>query len=259
MTTLNLSGKIALVTGAARGIGQGCAVALARCGADVIVNGRPGGTSLSETCQQIEDLGRQATPIEADAFERSACEQLVAQTLAAAGRIDILVSNPASGRRCAFLEYEPSDFDRDIQGTLTAGFNMAQLVALHMVERGGGGKIVFISSVHAEVPYPPAVAYNAAKAGLNHMTSAIAIELFEHRINVNVINPGWIDTPGERQDFTEEQIQREGRKLPWGRLGTPADIGRAAAFLASDDADYITGTTLRVDGGFVYKDCAPPA
>ena len=259
MTTLNLSGKIALVTGAARGIGQGCAVALARCGADVIVNGRPGGTSLSETCQQIEDLGRQATPIEADAFERSACEQLVSQTLAAAGRIDILVSNPASGRRCAFLEYEPSDFDRDIKGTLTAGFNMAQLVALHMVERGGGGKIVFISSVHAEVPYPPTVAYNAAKAGLNHMASAIAIELFEHRINVNVINPGWIDTPGERQDFTEEQIQREGRKLPWGRLGTPADIGRAAAFLASADADYITGTTLRVDGGFVYKDCAPPA
>ena len=256
---VNLEGKIALVTGAAGGIGQGCAVELARCGADVVVNGRPDGTSPAVTCQQIESLGRKATPIEADVFERSACEQLVSGALEAVGRIDILVSNPASGWRCPFLEFDPDEFERNIKGTLNAGFHMAQLVARHMVDRGGGGKIIFISSVHAEMPYPPAVSYNAAKAGLNHMTSSIAVELFQHRINVNVINPGWIDTPGERRDFTEEQIQREGQKLPWGRMGTSADIGRAAAFLASDDADYITGTTLRVDGGFVYKDVAPPA
>lgn len=256
---MNLEGKIALVTGAAGGIGHGCAVELARCGADVIVNGRPGGTSLSTTCQQIESLGRKATPIEADAFERSDCTQLVSQALEAAGRIDILVSNPASSHRCPFLEFDPDEFERGIKGTLTAGFHMAQLVARHMVERGGGGKIIFISSVHAERPYPPCLPYNAAKAGLNHMASSIAIELFQHRINVNCINPGWIDTPGERRDFTEEQIQRDGRKLPWGRMGTPADIGRAAAFLASDDADYITGSALRVDGGFVYKDLAPLA
>ena len=256
---MNLEGKIAIVTGAAGGIGQGCAVELARCGADVVVNGRSGGTSPVATCQQIESLGRKATPIEADVFDRSACEQLVSQALEAVGRIDILVSNPSSGWRCPFLEFDPDEFERNIKGTLNAGFHMAQLVARHMVERGGGGKIVFISSVHAEVPYQPSVSYNAAKAGLNHMTSSIAVELFKHRINVNVINPGWIDTPGERRDFTEEQIQREGQKLPWGRMGTSADIGRAAAFLASDDADYITGTMLRVDGGYVYKDAGPPA
>ena len=256
---MNLDGKIALVTGAAGGIGQGCAVELARCGADVIVNGRPGGTSLAATCQEIEGLGQTCTPLEADVFHRSGCEQLVSDALEQKGRIDILVSNPANGHRCAFLEFDPDEFERNGKGTLTAGFHIAQLAARHMVQRGGGGKIVFISSVHAEMPYPPCVSYNAAKAGLNHLTSSIAIELFEHRINVNCINPGWIDTPGERRSFTEEQIQREGQKLPWGRIGTPTDIGRAAVFLSSDDADYITGTELRVDGGFVYKDLAPPA
>ena len=126
-----------------------------------------------------------------------------------------------------------------------------------MLQRGGGGKIVFTSSVQALMPYARSVAYNAAKAGLNHMAETIAVELAPHRINVNVIEPGWIDTPGERKAFGEERIQQEGPKLPWGRLGTPADIGKAAVFLASDDADYVTGAILRVDGGFWFKDCRP--
>jgi glucose 1-dehydrogenase len=132
---------------------------------------------------------------------------------------------------------------------------MSQLVARHMVERGHGGKIIFISSVHAPMPYAGSVAYNAAKAGLNHMARTIAIELAPHRINVNAIEPGWIDTPGERLVFGDEMMAREGAKLPWRRLGTPADIGKAAAFLASDDADYISSATLRVDGCFLFKDC----
>jgi glucose 1-dehydrogenase len=123
-----------------------------------------------------------------------------------------------------------------------------------MVDRGGGGKIVFISSVHAQRPYARSVAYNAAKAGLNHLARTIAAELIRHRINVNVIEPGWIDTPGEHLTFGSEAIEKAGPTLPWGRMGTPADIGRAAAFLASDDADYITGATLTVDGGFLLRD-----
>jgi glucose 1-dehydrogenase len=107
-----------------------------------------------------------------------------------------------------------------------------------MVARGGGGKIVFISSVHARIPYARSVAYNAGKAGLNHMAFTIAAELVRHRINVNVIEPGWIDTPGEHETFGDEAIREAAPTLPWGRLGTPEDIGKAAAFLASDDADY---------------------
>ena len=256
---MRFENKVALVTGAGRGIGKGCALELARGGAHVIINDRPDSPDLLTTQREIEELGAQATLLEADVFQQSGSEELVKSALAAAGQIDILVSNPANGHRCPFLDFDPDEFERNIKGTLTAGFHMSQLVARHMVERGGGGKIVFISSVHAEMPYLPAISYNAAKAGLNHMTASIAVELFEHRINVNVINPGWIDTPGERRDFTEEQIQSEGRKLPWGRIGTSADIGQAAAFLSSDAADYITGSVLRVDGGFVYKDCNPAA
>ena len=154
----------------------------------------------------------------------------------------------------AFLDYDPELFERTIAGTLTSGFHMAQLVARHMVERGGGGRIVFISSVHAEMPQANSVAYNAAKAGLNHLMRTIAVELSPHRINVNAIEPGWIDTPGERATFSEEVIEREKEKLPWGRLGQPEEIGKAAAFLCSSDADYITGTVLPVDGCFRFKD-----
>jgi glucose 1-dehydrogenase len=136
-----------------------------------------------------------------------------------------------------------------MKGTLIGGFHMSQLVAREMVAQGRGGKIIFISSCHVHTPYARSVAYNAAKAGLNNMAMTIAGELTSHRINVNVIEPGWIDTPGEHEAFTDQALARAGAALPWGRLGTPEDIGKAAAFLASSAADYITGAILRVDGG----------
>jgi glucose 1-dehydrogenase len=187
--------------------------------------------------------------VEGDVFQRPSCQEVVAAALAALGRIDILISNPARSIRAPFLEYDPDAFEQVLQGTLTGGFHMSQLVARHMVERGGGGKIVFISSIHVRIPYARSVAYNAAKGGLNHMAFTIANELLTHRINVNVIEPGWIDTPAEHESFGETVLAQAGPTLPWGRLGTPADIGKAAVFLASDDADYITGTALLVDGG----------
>ena len=134
-----------------------------------------------------------------------------------------------------------------------SGFHMSQLVARHMVQKGGGGKIIFISSCHVHIPYARSLPYNAAKAGLNQMALTIAAELFPHRINVNVIEPGWIDTPGEHEAFGDELLAKAGATLPWGRLGTPEDIGKAAVFLASDDADYITGAALRVDGGILLQ------
>ena len=119
--------------------------------------------------------------------------------------------------------------------------------------------MVFISSVHAQMPMARAIAYNAAKAGLEHMARTMAVELLPHRINVNVIAPGWIDTPGERVSFSEQVIAAEAEKLPWGRLGQPDEIGKAAAFLCSEDANYITGVVLPVDGGFRFRDCVPDA
>lgn len=254
-TIMDLNGKTALITGAGRGIGKGCAVELAKAGANVVINDRPGSPDLESTAAEIRELGRTCHAVESDAFSREGCQQILEAGLDAAGHIDILISNPAFSQRCAFLDYPPETFDRTIAGTLTAGFHMSQLVARHMVERGQGGRIVFISSIQAQMPIGLCVAYAAAKAGLNHMMRTIAVELSAHRINVNAIEPGWIDTPGEHVTFSEEAIEEEGRKLPWGRLGLPEDIGRAAAFLASSDADYITGVTLPVDGLFRFKDC----
>jgi len=252
---MNLRGKTAIVTGAGRGIGKGCALELARAGANVVINDRCGSPDLATTEQDIRQLGRDCEAVEADVFSRAGCESLVSAALKAASRIDILISNPALGMRCDFLDYKPEDFERVIAATLVSGFHISQLVARHMVEHGDGGKIVFISSVQAEMPMARSVAYGAAKAGLNHMARTMAVELSRHRINVNVIEPGWIDTPGEHVAFSAEVIRQEGAKLPWGRLGTPEDIGSAAVFLASDAADYISGSVLPVDGCFRFKDC----
>lgn len=250
---MKLIGKRALVTGAARGIGRGCALQLARAGADVVVNDREITPQAEATVAEIRALGREATLVEGNVFDRSGCESVVERAVAAMGRLDILVSNPAYSRRADFLDYDPETFEKVIQGTLTGGFHMSQLVARHMVERGGGGKIVFISSVHAKVPYVRSVAYNAAKLGLNNLALTIAAELAPHRINVNVIEPGWIDTPQERETFGDAMLDEQGRQLPWGRLGQPEEMGKLAAFLCSEDADYITGSIVLADGGLALR------
>lgn len=247
---MKLAGKMALVTGAGRGIGRGCAVALARAGADLVLNDLRENDDLHGVAAEVEALGRRAVVVAGDAFDRTTCERIAARAVEALGRIDVFVSVPAFSRRGAFLDYPADLLDRTLQGTLAAGFGMSQLVARHMAGRGGRGKIIYISSVHAEMVHYGSAAYAAAKAGLNQMAFVAAAELAPHRINVNVIEPGWIDTPAERQTFGDATVDDEASKLPWGRLGTPDDIGHAAVFLASDEADYVTGALLRVDGGY---------
>lgn len=254
---MNLTGRTALVTGAGRGIGRGCAIELARAGADIALNDRQPSPDTDATLAEIRAFGRKAILVDGDAFERTSVEGIVERAVAGLGKIDILVSNPAYSKRGDFLDYDPALFERTLQATLTAGFHASQLVARHMVERNQGGKIVFISSVHARIPYAASVAYNAAKSGLNHMARTIAAELIRYRINVNVIDPGWIDTPGEHIAFGDDAIKAGAELLPWKRLGTPEDIGQAATFLCSPAADYITGTSILVDGGYSLREALP--
>ncbi len=202
---MTLSGKTALVTGAGRDIGKGCAVELACAGADIVLNDRPESPDIESAAEEIRSLGRKCHVITADVFSRTGCEQLVGAALKAVPKIDILISNPAFSRRGAFLDYPPELFEETIRGTLTSGYHLSQLVARHMVERADGGKIVFISSVQAQIPSALCFAYGAAKAGLNHMMRSIAVELSDYRINVNAIEPGCNPSPVD--GFFEPHVQ----------------------------------------------------
>lgn len=250
-----LEDKIALVTGAARGIGRGIALCLAEEGAHVAINdlaagGRPRAVAPADTAAEIAAMGRRSAAYEADVSDREAVAAMFAAAAEALGPIDIVVANAALSIRQPVVEASWEGVLRTIEVTQFGVFHTCQAAARHMVARGGPGKIIIIGSVLAEIPMQTSAAYNMAKAAVNHLGRTLAAELTQHRINVNVINPGYIDTPGERAFASEEQIRQTAEILPWGRLGTPHDIGRAAAFLASDDADYITGTVLQVDGGY---------
>ena len=221
---------------------------------DLILNDRPGSEQLAQTAEQIRSLGRKCWTLPADVFSGEGRSGLVREAVQHAGAIDILISNPAYGKRGRLIDFSADDFDKVVDATFKSGFHVSQAVARHLVGRGSGGKILFISSVHAVMPVERNAPYGAAKAALNHLTQSMAVELFSQRINVNAIEPGWIDTPGERTSYCDEVIKTAGRSLPWGRIGTPADVGRAAVFLVSDAADYITGAVLPVDGGYRFKD-----
>jgi len=244
-------GKVALITGAARGIGRGVALCLAEEGASLIVNdlAPTDGLGARGTVQEVEALGRPALAYDADISDRDQVAALFAAGVAHFGRIDVVVANAAFSIREPVIEARWEHVLRTLEVTQFGVFHTCQAAAQQMV-RQGGGKIVIIGSILGEIPFLNSAAYNMAKAAVNHLGRTLAAELAAHRINVNVVNPGYIDTPGERKFATEEQIALAARSLPWGRLGTPRDIGRAVAYLASDDADYITGSALVVDGGY---------
>ena len=244
-------GKVALITGAARGIGRGVALCLAEEGASLIVNdlAPTDGLGARGTVQEVEALGRPALAYDADISDRDQVAALFAAGVAHFGRIDVVVANAAFSIREPVIEARWEHVLRTLEVTQFGVYHTCQAAAQQMV-RQGGGKIVIIGSILGEIPFLNSAAYNMAKAAVNHLGRTLAAELAAHRINVNVVNPGYIDTPGERKFATEEQIALAARSLPWGRLGTPRDIGRAVAYLASDDADYITGSALVVDGGY---------
>jgi glucose 1-dehydrogenase len=246
-----LDGKVALITGAARGIGRGCALELARRGADIVVNDFANVEQAQATAEEIRSLGGRALTIPGDVSDRKAMEETVRRAVAEFGRLDILIANAARNIRKPFLEMEEQDMADTLAVTLWGAFHVSQFAARQMVRQGHGGSIVFISSVHAVLPTPNNLAYNTAKSGLNHMARTMAAELVSHAVRVNIIEPGWIDTPGERRYKTEEELQNAGKALPMGRLGCIQDIARGAGYLCSDDAAYVTGTMLRIDGGYV--------
>ena len=251
MELKRLEGKVALVTGSNRGIGRASALCLAEEGADVLVNYRSHAKEAEDVVEAIQKMGRRALAWQADVADRTQIAAMVQGTVERFGKLDIAIANAAYSVRQPVLDAQWEDVERTVAVTQFGAFHVCQFAAQRMVAQGAGGKIVIISSIHAEFPFVTNAAYNMAKAAINQLARTMAGELARQHINVNVINPGWIDTPGERETATEEEIQKGARRIPWGRMGTPRDIGRCVAFLASDDADYITGSCLRVDGGYL--------
>jgi glucose 1-dehydrogenase len=237
---------VAIVTGAGRGIGRATALALAQAGADVVVNDLAGAEAVAD---EVRQAGRRALAIEADVADPAAVAAMVERATRELGSVDIAVANAAFSHRQPLREADLRTFSRTIDVTMWGAFHTLRSAVQQMIAQGTGGSIVIISSPHAVVAIPHSMAYNMAKAAVDHMARTAAIELVEERIRVNVIHPGWIDTPGERKFFSEDQIREGAMKLPWKRLGKPEEIGRGVVFLCDPASDYITGTTLKIDGG----------
>jgi glucose 1-dehydrogenase len=248
---MKLRDRVAIVTGASRGIGRAIALELAQNGADVTINYFTHRDEAEDLARQIRNSGHRALLFQGDVANRQVDELMIQETVKAFGRVDVLVNNAALNIRKSLLELDVDDVERVWGVSMWSVFHCSQLAARQMVYQGGGGNIIVISSVHAFRPFPLSTAYNGAKAAISHMACTWAVELSQHKIRVNVVEPGWIDTPGERKFVPEEQIQEQGKKLLMGRLGTAEEIAKGVLFLVSDDASYVTGSCLRIDGGFV--------
>lgn len=246
---MSFLGKNALVTGSSKGIGAGVALELARQGANVTINCNSSVDQAEEVADVIRSLGRKALVVAADVSEQSAVEEMVAKTVAEFGSLDVFVSNAVYSDRELMLNADMDGFKRTVNVSMWGAFFGVRAASQQMVRQGNGGAITVISSPHANIPIPTAMAYNMSKAAIDHMARTAAIELVKYGIRVNIFHPGWIDTPGERKFFSEEDIQQGANSLPMGRMGTSEEMAKGVCFTLSDDAAYMTGSTMTMDGG----------
>ena len=244
---MNVAGKVVLITGAARGIGLGIARVLSGAGAKAVLADR-----LPEVIGAAQSLAG-AQGICCDVSTPEACRDMVAEAVGALGRIDGFVACAAASRRGQFLDITEEDLRFTLSASLFGVFFSCQAAARQMVAQGEGGSLLIIGSVHVHRHYPNSSSYNMAKAAVSSLARTIASELAPHRIRVNTILPGWTDTPGELAFATAEQLRAAGESIPAGRLATPEDIGNAALYLLADEASYVTGSELLVDGGFTLS------
>jgi len=255
MSAFDLTGRVAAVTGANTGIGQGIALALAEAGADIAAIGR---TPASETAKRIRALGRWCELVPADLSSIEPVGAAVETVVAQLGRLDILVNNAGVIRRADALDFSEADWDAVIDTDLKAPFFLAQAAARHMVgwssPGGQRGKIINIASMLSFQGGVRVPSYTAAKSGLAGLTRLLANEWAAKGINVNAIAPGYIATANTAALQADETRNRQIlERIPEGRWGSPDDIGGAVVFLCSENAGFITGTVLPVDGGYSVK------
>jgi glucose 1-dehydrogenase len=248
-----LAGKIALVTGSSKGIGRGIAARFAQEGADVVINYNSDPAGAEEAVGEVRAAGQRSVAVKANLGNVADVDRLVNEAVSAMGRLDILVNNAGIEKHAAFWDVTEQDFDRVVDVNLKGVFFATQAMVKHLRATRRRGRIVNISSVHEELPFPNFAAYCASKGGLKMLARTLAVELGPLGISINNIAPGAIETPiNTALLHDEEKLRSLLKQIPLGRLGQPADVASLATFLASDDADYVTGATFTVDGGLTW-------
>lgn len=249
---MRLKDKIALVTGSSQGIGRAIAVRFAQEGADVVINSRSR-DGLEEVLQEVEALGRRGLIVQADLSKTEDIRRMFATAIEHFGKLDVLVNNAGVENHAPFWDVTEQDYDKVLNVNLKGVFFATQEMVRHLRAGKRRGKIVNISSVHEELPFPNFTAYCASKGGVKMMARNLAVELGPLGINVNNIAPGAIETPINTKLLNDPaKLGALLAQIPLGRLGQTSDVAGVAVFLASDEADYVTGSTYYVDGGLTW-------
>lgn len=263
---MTLDGKVALVTGSSQGIGQAIAIRLAAAGAKVIINYRSHPEGAEETLSKVRAAGGdchlaagfcdddRGYSIGADLGLVEDVQRLIAEGIQHFGQLDILVNNAGIEKHAPFWDVTEKDYETVLNVNLKGVFFSTQAMAKHLIETQRPGRIINISSVHEELPFPNFAAYCVSKGGLKMLTRNLAVELAPWGITINNVAPGAIATPINTQLLNDSaKLNALLKNIPLGRLGQPQDVAGLVAFLASDEASYITGSTLFVDGGLTWN------
>ncbi len=249
---MNLENSVAIVTGANSGIGRAVVLALAREGASVTIDYVVDPDSAEELEGRILDLGDRAIMVEADVSRVGDLQSLVDKTVAAFGRLDIMVNNAGVETRTSVLDSTEEQYDKVMAVNLKGAFFGTQLAAKQMMKQGDGGRIINVSSVHEDWPMPGNAPYCCSKGGMRMLTRAAGVELAEHGITVVGVGPGAVATPINEETMDDpEKLDRLKSSIPLGRLAKPEEVARLVAWLASAEAGYLTATTCFIDGGIM--------
>jgi len=250
---VDLKDRVALITGGNSGIGKAIALAYGRAAADVAIDYVSGADAAEDVRKEIEGMGRRAITIRADISRVEQVKEMVGRTVGELGRIDVLVNNAGLQIQKHFPELTPEDWDKMLSVDLRGTFLVTLYTVQEMIKRKFG-RIINVTSVHQEIPKPYFAPYCAAKAGVGMLTKTLAVELAPYKISVNSIAPGAIETPMNVDVLRDlEKLRRVLSQVPWGRMGRPEEVADLAVYLASDAADYITGSTFVIDGGLIQQ------